>query len=157
MRYAGLWRRLVAFFIDSILVGVVIAVFFYVGLAFDETWRAYRLEHPDGDLIGYPRAMELARSMNIAYCSVLFIYFTFMEASRVQGTVGKMATRVRVVDSSEARITLARSLGRNLAKVLSCLPFGLGFLWIAVSKQKQGWHDILAKTFVVLRGREGAE
>ncbi|HKF94921.1 MAG TPA: RDD family protein, partial [Gammaproteobacteria bacterium] len=28
-------------------------------------------------------------------------------------------------------------------------PLGLGFLWIAFDKRKQGWHDKLAATVVV--------
>ena len=38
---------------------------------------------------------------------------------------------------------------RYLAYLVSMLPLCFGFLWIAWDKKKQGWHDKIAKTYVI--------
>ncbi len=58
---------------------------------------------------------------------------------------------IRVVDAAGNRISVARSIGRNSFKLVSYFPIGLGFLWAAFSRKKQGWHDMVAKTYVVRR------
>ena len=37
---------------------------------------------------------------------------------------------------------------RFLAYFVSALPLYLGFLWIALDRRKQGWHDKIARTIV---------
>ena len=43
-----------------------------------------------------------------------------------------------------------------LVSYVSFLAFGLGILWVAVDRRKQGWHDKLARTVVVRPLRSGA-
>ena len=38
---------------------------------------------------------------------------------------------------------------RYLGYFVSALPLGLGFIWVAFDKRKQGWHDKIARTLVV--------
>jgi uncharacterized RDD family membrane protein YckC len=33
--------------------------------------------------------------------------------------------------------------------IISSIVFGLGFLWIVLDKENQGWHDKLMSTYVV--------
>lgn len=67
-----------------------------------------------------------------------------------QATPGKMAIAAVIVDArSGGRVPIARLIGRYFAYIISAVPFGLGFLWIAVDKRKQGWHDKLVRTVVV--------
>jgi len=33
--------------------------------------------------------------------------------------------------------------------MLSALPIGLGFIWIAIDENRQAWHDKIAGTVVV--------
>jgi uncharacterized RDD family membrane protein YckC len=56
---------------------------------------------------------------------------------------------IKVVDENGDRMTLSKSVGRNLSKVLSYFVIFLGFIWILFDKKKQGWHDKINKTFVV--------
>ena len=44
---------------------------------------------------------------------------------------------------------VGQSIVRYVAYFASIIPFFLGFLWIAVDKKKQGWHDKIAKTVVI--------
>jgi uncharacterized RDD family membrane protein YckC len=67
-----------------------------------------------------------------------------------------MMLSLQVVDAdSGAPLTLAQGIGRYFAYFASTIPMGLGFLWVAFDKRKQGWHDKLAHT-VVIRARRGA-
>jgi uncharacterized RDD family membrane protein YckC len=41
------------------------------------------------------------------------------------------------------------ALKRHLAGLLSCLTFGLGFVWIFIDPQGLAWHDRLSKTRLI--------
>jgi len=67
------------------------------------------------------------------------------------GTPGKLLLGCQVVDArSGGPLRTGQALLRYLAYFVSALPLGLGFLWIAFDKRKQGFHDKIAKTVVVL-------
>jgi uncharacterized RDD family membrane protein YckC len=72
-----------------------------------------------------------------------------MESSTYQATVGKMVMKLKVVDEFGRPLTPVSSGIRNLSKIISMLIFALGFLWILVDRKKQGWHDKIARTYVV--------
>jgi hypothetical protein len=82
-----------------------------------------------------------------------FAYFVWYTASERQATLGKQLCGLKVAhaDTGE-RITLLRSLGRELAKFLSAAVFLIGFAMAAFTPRKQGLHDYLATTVVVRAG-----
>ena len=153
MRPAGFWRRLGAYLIDIIPIALLTAVPFYLFLGFDQTWEAYREEPRDLQA----RVQFLSERNQIRDTAFLLwlIYSTAMEASPLQGTLGKRLAGIRVVGPDGGRLTLGRAISRNLAKLLSYLPLGLGFLWVAFSKHKHAWHDTLAKTDVIRHDPNG--
>jgi len=63
-------------------------------------------------------------------------------------TVGKWMFGLRVVGPNQEPITYSRALLRWIATWVSAL-FGLGFLWVLFSREKRGWHDLLAGTWVI--------
>jgi uncharacterized RDD family membrane protein YckC len=81
---------------------------------------------------------------------VLVLYWILMETSPVQGSVGKRAMGIRVVDENGSRLTLLRALGRNVSKILSVLPCLVGFMMAGWTAKKQALHDIVARCYVVL-------
>ncbi|MDH5753489.1 MAG: RDD family protein [Deltaproteobacteria bacterium] len=87
------------------------------------------------------------------YASLLLalVYHVVMESSKKQGTLGKMAMGIKVVDADGNRITLGSSLLRNLVKILSGLIFFIGFLLVLFMPNRQSLHDKVAGTFVVSR------
>lgn len=147
MRHAGFWRRLSAYLIDVVPIVSLTGLVFYLFLGFDEAWAAYRAAPGNLDV----RARFLMHRNEIRDSSFLLwlIYCIVMEASPRQGTLGKAALGLRVVGPTGGRLTLAGSVGRNLAKLISYLSLGVGFLWVAFSKDKLAWHDKLANTTVV--------
>ncbi len=77
------------------------------------------------------------------------IYEVLTIASAWQATPGKLIWGLKVIDRSGNRISLSRSLGRFLAKYLSSLCFGIGYLMVAFDARKRGLHDRLAGTYVI--------
>ena len=75
-----------------------------------------------------------------------------MESSARQSTIGKRIIGVKVTGIDGNKISFLRATGRTLAKFLSVITLGIGFLMIAFTKKKQGLHDIVAKTLVVKHG-----
>ena len=79
---------------------------------------------------------------------VAFPYFSMMESSRWQGTLGKQAMQIKVAGTDGKRISFARASGRYFLKIISSTEFMLGYI-IAFSDQRQTLHDYLSQTLVV--------
>lgn len=135
--FAGFWKRLAAFLIDQIVLLVPAAMVGYsVGLWYVHSWEA-----PDKDtarLIG-----------NLVGLVLGWLYYSALESSPVQATLGKIALGIKVVDKSSSRLTFGRASGRHLAKILSALTLGVGFMMAGWTKRKQALHDLAANCFVV--------
>ena len=80
---------------------------------------------------------------------VNFIYHTIMEASLKQGTYGKQILKIKVTDMQGERIDIARSFGRNLAKILSFFTLFIGYLYSFFNSKQQCLHDVVAGTLVI--------
>jgi uncharacterized RDD family membrane protein YckC len=133
--YAGFWLRVGATIIDSILTAcftlpAVVAVY---------GWEYFETE---GTILG---PADFIITWIIPMVAILAFWI------KKQATPGKMALSLRIVDAATGRPAQPTQLiGRYLAYFISALPLGLGFLWVAFDKHKQGWHDKLSGT-VVLR------
>ncbi|XHR30293.1 MAG: protein kinase [Chthoniobacteraceae bacterium] len=83
---------------------------------------------------------------------VLFLYWVIMESSRLQASAGKWALGIRVTDAAGGRLSVARALGRNAAKILSLMTLGIGFLMAGWTRRKQALHDMIAECCLPLPG-----
>jgi uncharacterized RDD family membrane protein YckC len=140
--YAGFWLRVAAALIDCVamlipLFLITFVVIFMIRLI--SASRAY-----DSGLV------ILAVLPAVAVLAVSF-YFAALESSPYQATLGKMAVGLRVSDIKGHRLTLKRSMGRNLAKCLSTLSLGIGYLMCGFTKKKQALHDMIASCLVLRR------
>ncbi len=82
----------------------------------------------------------------------LVIYLTYSLAFWViwSATPGKRLLRMRVVDAESGDfLTFNQAFKRTLGYVLSGGLAMLGFFWIALDKNRQGWHDRIAHTVVI--------
>ena len=122
--FVGFWRRLLAALID-LLALFVVAVPLLLAL-------------------GVRAAPQRGAGMLLAALAVLAFW-------RLYGaTPGKMAIGARIVDAATGgQPAIGRLIVRLLGYFVSALPFFLGFLWIGVSRRKQGFHDKLARTKVI--------
>jgi uncharacterized RDD family membrane protein YckC len=141
--YAGFWRRVVAYVVDGLLVGVVMAVLIFL----------FAAGAIGGIAAGSPEAAAAAFSLigllNLASIIAMWLYFALMESSPAQGTLGKIAVGLIVTDLAGNRIGFGRATGRFFGKILSGLVFAIGFLMAGFTERKQGLHDMLASTLVV--------
>ena len=127
VEYMGFWIRLAAFLIDGILLTIV------------------------GLLIRAAFGDSLAVSLfNMA---INLAYGVIMVAWRGQ-TVGKMIVGIQVVDANGNIPGIGAVLLREtVGKFLSTIALFLGYLWVAWDKDKRGWHDHIAGTYVVRKAR----
>jgi uncharacterized RDD family membrane protein YckC len=149
--YAGFWLRLVAWFIDAILLGVVGNILMLIfGLGTGD-WRHLVMSG------GQPRPEDIALLMGmmfrIMFISIIlhWLYYAFLESSTWQGTLGKKALGLYVTDLSGMRISFGRATGRFFARIISGLTLGIGYLMVAFTEKKQALHDMIAGTLVLRR------
>lgn len=137
--YAGFWKRVAAWFIDVIILSVIMYLFALIFFT-NETANASVL-----------RGKYLFWGIIIAW-----IYYTLMESSAKQGTIGKIFLGIKVIDLNGNRIGFGKANGRYFGKFLSSIIIGIGYIMVAFTQKKQGFHDIMAGCLVVNRGFETA-
>ncbi len=124
MKYAGFWRRLLAAIIDGVFCLLII----------------FR---------GYPMLLGLGAFINL----FLVAHYGF--------SIGKKICGIKVINvkKSDAQFFIGKNHGgiglvsalirETIGKFVSGMVLMLGFLWIAIDSKKQGFHDKIAKTYVV--------
>ncbi|BDU14946.1 RDD family protein [Lysobacter auxotrophicus] len=84
-----------------------------------------------------------------AFAVAMFAWQVAGEQSRWQASPGKRLLRLRVVDADGRAPTLARSIGREFAGLLSWATLNLGHAMAAVPPEHVALHDRLSGTRVV--------
>jgi uncharacterized RDD family membrane protein YckC len=136
--FAGFVSRSVAFVIDCVIVVIGFAIFGALAGAV-MTILDFATVQIDGagELLAWAGAI------------VLFFFWYYTVLIAVFGkTIGMMLMGLRVVGASGTRPAPARAAVRTAAMALSTILM-LGYLWVAVDNRRQGWHDKIAKTFVI--------
>ncbi|MEO6519690.1 MAG: RDD family protein [Pseudoxanthomonas sp.] len=141
--YAGFWKRVAAYVVDGLVVGIAGAV---VGGVIGAVLGALLLSGSSDFGSGFLVIQLLSNLISIALAAA---YYAGFHASTSQATLGKMAVGIKVVRSDGSRISVARGVGRYFATFLSSVILGIGFLMAAFTERKQGLHDMLCDTLVV--------
>ncbi len=136
-------RRFGAAFIDLFFLTILI---FLLKMAFPDFSNLWFFTKASPFLTENSTNWVLSQSSLIG---MWIIYSIIMDCTSLQGTVGKQVMGIRVTDNAGNRITILRSLNRNLFKIVSYAIFGLGFLNVLADSKKRGWHDIVANTLVI--------
>lgn len=137
--YADFERRFIAHFIDGMIISVITTIIGFILtilISITPFYRAYSIE-----------------LFILLFCTIGFIvpilYYADMESSVNRATFGKQAMDIVVTDLEGNRISFEKAVGRYIAKVITTLFFGIGYLTIISSEKKQGLYDIIAETVVV--------
>lgn len=77
-------------------------------------------------------------------------YRSIFESSIFQGTPGKIAVKIKVVNLNGQRISFLQALKRNFGRLISSLILYLGFFMVLWDENKNTFHDNFAKTYVVM-------
>ena len=72
-----------------------------------------------------------------------------LEGGPSGATVGKKALGIRVYDFARRPIGYGRGFIRYFTRILSAIPFFLGYFWMIWDKEKQCWQDKFAGSVVV--------
>lgn len=135
--YGGFWLRFVAYFIDAIILNIVV---FIIALVVGLPTAFSGAQGVAGD----QQAISTGISIVLAW-----LYFAFQESSEAGATLGKRALGLRVLRGDGARLSFGRATGRYFAKFLSAVILGIGFIMVAFTDRKRGLHDMIADTVVI--------
>jgi uncharacterized RDD family membrane protein YckC len=135
MNYATFWDRLLAFVLDNILVMILLLPLLF--LVYGRAW----LENTE--LLKTPLGYAIQLGVVFGY---LMLFWKLRSA-----TPGKILMDMSIVDADTGgKPTTGKLLIRCVAYYVSALPLFLGFFWVAFDKRKQGFHDKLANTVVIM-------
>ena len=128
LKKGGFWIRLLATWMDCIIIYMVLTGIFYL-LLFTSTY------------VYFP--------FNFTFFVVGIIYSATLIALKGR-TIGKYLLGLTVENSDGTRLSFFKSILREtVLKILSGVVLFLGFFWIGFSKKKMAWHDYLVKSSVV--------
>jgi uncharacterized RDD family membrane protein YckC len=127
---AGVGSRFVSYLIDAIIINVIGYVLMF-------TLVAVGADYMSASLIGLP-------------CGL--VYFTYFFGSGQ--TPGMKVMNIKLIRTDgDPEIGYGKGFLRWIGMLISALVIGLGFLWILIDKNKQGWHDKIADVYVVAASR----
>ena len=136
VEYAGFWVRVGAMIIDTLLIMIILVPLLVAiyGWAYFEAANTRLFAGPADFLLSW-----------VAPAVAVIVFWIYRQA-----TPGKMALSIRIVDAATGKPpSTGQCVGRYFAYFVSIFPLGLGLLWVAFDKRKQGWHDKLAGTVVI--------
>lgn len=162
---AGFWKRYVAYFIDIALLYIVVEILSTIYFSFQAYSQAALLkdllgslnaageqgETPDPFVI--MKSLEAILLPSLIFSSVVYfilagIYFSWMESSLYQATLGKRLLGIKVTNYFGEPIKLPQAIGRYLASTLSWITLNLGHALAAWTPQRRALHDYVAGTRV---------
>jgi uncharacterized RDD family membrane protein YckC len=149
--YAGFWKRVWAYLVDSLILGAVAVV--VIGIVFLMIGGGALIsgsESPQdfGAALGVA-AILLIVFAYLALIVIMWLYFAKMESSEKQATFGKKMMGIYVTDANGQRLTFGRASGRFFAKIITgMIPAGIGWIMAGFTAKKQALHDMIAGTLV---------
>lgn len=119
VKYAGLWIRFQAAFVDGIIVSIISGTLSVLP-------------------VGY-----------LSWLPFTWLYFWLFTGLKGQTPGKMIVRIKVVNARGDAPGLAAAFLREIVGKTLSAIALLLGYIWIAFDKEKRGWHDIIASTRVV--------
>lgn len=150
-QYGGFWVRFLALLIDAVLLGfiqflVIAPIMAAIGLGAASSPEAFDPENGLAAFSAMTGAIGLIQVVNLL---IGLLYFALMESSKNQGTLGKMALGLKVVDSQGMPLSFGKAILRYIGKIVSGAILLIGYLMAAFNPRKQALHDMIAGTFVI--------
>jgi uncharacterized RDD family membrane protein YckC len=127
---AGFWIRFGALILDGLIIGVPFVILIAIAAAADS-----------GALVAL---------FYVLYIVAYIVYPVYFEGGPTGATPGKKICGIKVIDMrTGGSIGHGRAFIRFLMRIVSAIPFYLGYLWMLWDKEKQCWHDKVADDVVV--------
>jgi len=152
MTYAKVTQRVLAFFVDAMILILLIAVVEALGLpVYDDL---VIVDLPAGPGSGEPGKAAVPSLFGLAITiALVWGYYVGFEVSNYQATPGKIALAIRVTDLEGRRVGILRASVRHFAKFLTVLTGFVGFFMAIFTRKRQTLHDLIAGCLVVARQR----
>jgi uncharacterized RDD family membrane protein YckC len=166
--YASLNRKIIAFGIDIVIIMLVLfpissiltMVFFGINespltemnKALTQTQNAdtSMLMNYLWDTLSSAKYLIVQFFIPLVLVSAYFVYFW----AKMGASIGKLIMRCKIVDADTYRaITMKQALRRMAGHYLNVLTLGIGLFMADFTKRKQGLHDKLAGSVVVIKKR----
>ncbi len=150
--YAGFASRTVALVIDLAAISVVlVAINWFMAsvlglLNIQAADCAARVARGEAALDFCTIYSVTSLLLTVAFAPVYFIFFWLIADGT---TPGHAVMGLRVVRTSGKPMRLHVSIVRFAGYIVCFMTLGLGFLWVLIDNQRQGWHDTLAGTCVL--------
>jgi uncharacterized RDD family membrane protein YckC len=153
MNFAAIGPRFVALLIDGVIIGIPIGIISAILSAMMAVQVIHRTSQATsfypGDVIG----TFFAGFGLIMLISILlsWAYFSLMESSAWQGTLGKKMMGIQVTDLCGERISLGRATIRLAVKSLLSSWLFIGYIIAFFTQKRQSLHDLVAGTLVLTK------
>jgi uncharacterized RDD family membrane protein YckC len=145
VRYAGFWRRFLAYFIDGLLLFVVNFMLQLAVLA-----PTFSLATTPGNPGNLGVNLGLLLGLYAIEFGIAFTYETVL-IWKYGSTVGKMVCSLEVITAEGKPISYALSAGRYFAKILNSFTLLIGYIMAAFDEEKRGLHDRICNTRVIMK------
>ncbi len=157
IQLAGFWKRVTASVIDILLISVCLyaGVLIYSLIVSDDTTTNYLIE-----TISIPvpvQFLDLCARYSLLIFVLWVLYSSVLEATPLRATLGKYILGICVIYDANNNGFLKPlwfAILRFLCKFLNIYVLGLGYFWVAISKRKRAWHDMMMETDVVKRPKQ---
>lgn len=134
---AGVGQRLASYLVDAVVLSIIyIALIFLFGVQIEEEAIA------GGD---FPTAFS---AVYILMAAIAIGYYTYFFGNGQTPGMKLVEIKLIRVDGVEP-VGYKKGFFRWVGMEISGMIFLLGYLWILIDKNKQGWHDKIAGTYVV--------
>jgi len=138
MAFAGFWCRFAAYTIDGVIIGFVMNSLYWfirnqlqLGTSFDFSENMTNV---------------IFSLLNVIFC---WCYFSGMESSPLQATLGKWLVGIYVTDIEGNRIGFGKATGRFFSKIISGIILTVGYWLAGFTEKKQALHDMIAGCLVL--------
>ena len=157
VKYAGFWVRVLARWIDTVVLIVPIGLIVYLlsggaWLDFSQLSQSIALAQNSAAadaLQSVPKASMKWESLFELLIAGVTIFFWKRWAG---ATPGKKLLGIHVVDAvSYDDINNKQAIIRYIGYIISAIPLGAGFLMVGLRKDKRALHDLLADTVVIYK------
>jgi uncharacterized RDD family membrane protein YckC len=152
-KFAGFWRRFVAYTVDNIIINIV---FFILAVIITTAFVLGSMSANNlawiTDITNPSRVTPITLLIAAFYIILSIAYFTYFHGIKGR-TPGKMLMGLEVLSTEGTSISFGIAFLRSVGYLVSSI-FYIGFIWAAFDKRKQGWHDKIAGTVVIIRPDE---
>ena len=142
VRWGGFYRRAAAFYIDMAVLSLFSYLLYYmIYIGYSVGLSAHH------ETVTFDRFLSFLQLFIVTWFFLVSGYFVLLHGM-TGTTVGKWILGLKVVGANKAPVSYGQAMIRWFGYVAFAF-FGIGILWVLVSREKRAWHDLLAGTWVV--------